>query len=119
MELKDLIKKQIDLDIRHGFPVSFDSDMEAYAQLSKDLIGLIGEIGEFSNAIKKINIKLDRPNEYELDIHATKGQLGEELADTLIYIIRLAAILEVDLEQQLTEKMTRNEHRYANLQKQK
>ena len=115
MKLEDIIRKQIEMDINHGFPVSFDSEEEAYAQLSKDLIGLFGEIGEFANIVKKINIKLDRPKEYDLDIISAKEQLGEELADTFIYAIRLAAILEIDLEKQLTDKIKRNESRYAKL----
>ncbi|MCE9683558.1 MazG nucleotide pyrophosphohydrolase domain-containing protein [Halomonas alkalisoli] len=117
MELKEIINKQVAMDISHGFSVSFNSEAEAYSQLSKDLVGLLGEIGEFANIVKKINIKLDRPKEYELDISLAKEQLGEELADTFIYIIRLAAILEIDLEKQLIAKMQRNESRYAQLRK--
>ncbi|EWH03859.1 MazG nucleotide pyrophosphohydrolase domain-containing protein [Halomonas sp. BC04] len=117
MDLKEIIDKQVAMDICHGFPVSFDSEAEAYAQLSKDLVGLLGEVGEFANIIKKINIKLDRPKEYELDISVAKEKLGEELADTFIYMIRLAAILEIDLEKQLIDKMQRNEARYAQLRK--
>ncbi len=118
MDLRTIIEKQIEMDARHGFPVSFDSEKETYAQLSKDLVGLLGEIGEFANIVKKLNIKLDRPRDYELDTASAKRQLGEELADTLIYIMRLAVILNVDLEEQLLKKMQRNELRYASLRKQ-
>lgn len=117
MELKKLIEQQIEMDNRHGFPVTFAKDSEAYTQLSKDLIGLLGEIGEFANIVKKINIKIDRPGEYELDISLARKQLGEELTDSLIYIIRIAAILEIDLENELINTMKNNESRYFQLRK--
>ncbi|MBU2542218.1 hypothetical protein KJ785_01495 [Patescibacteria group bacterium] len=37
--------------------------------------------------------------------------LGEELADVVIYILGLAEILNIDLEQELKNKMDKNEKR--------
>jgi hypothetical protein len=59
MDLAALVKIQITADEKRGFPVRFGGDRERVIQLMKDLVGLFGEIGEFSNLIKKIEIKLD------------------------------------------------------------
>lgn len=105
------------MDKLHGFPVRFTDRDGQYLQLTKDLVGLFGEIGEFSNIVKKINIKLERPNEYELDVEAAENLLREELVDTLIYVIRIGAILDIDLQAEVLKKIKRNEARYARLRK--
>lgn len=115
MNLQEMAQMQITMDERHGFPVHFTTEQEKYQQLTKDLVGLFGEIGEFSNIVKKINIKIDRPDEYQLDIPGAEIRLKEELVDSLIYIIRIGAILGVDLQSQVLEKMNLNESRYAQL----
>lgn len=112
MDLNQLAAKQIEMDERHGFPVEFASTKIKYEQLTKDLVGLFGEIGEFSNVLKKINIKLDHPG-YALDTTSAELSLREELVDSMIYIIRIGAILEMDLEQEILKKMKFNEARYA------
>lgn len=117
MDLKQLSEAQIRLDQQHGFPVAFPSLREKYEQLTKDLVGLFGEIGEFANIVKKINIKLDRPEEYELEIHDAEALLREELVDSLIYIIRVGAILGIDLQGEILRKMQLNESRYAQLRR--
>jgi len=37
--------------------------------------------------------------------------LGEELADTAIYLLGLAEMLDINLEQEILNKMNKNEHR--------
>lgn len=117
MDLKQISEMQVKLDQLHGFPVTFPGQREKYAQLTKDLVGLFGEIGEFSNIVKKVNIKLDRPLEYELNVSDSEELLREELVDSLIYIIRIGAILGVDLENDILKKMQLNESRYAQLRR--
>ena len=117
MDLKQISDLQIRMDELHGFPVTFASKREKYDQLSKDLIGLFGEIGEFANIVKKINIKLDRPQDYELEVLEAEGLLREELVDSLIYIIRISAILGVELQSELLKKMKLNESRYEQLRR--
>jgi NTP pyrophosphatase (non-canonical NTP hydrolase) len=117
MDLKQLSEAQILMDERHGFPVKFSNPRAKYEQLTKDLVGLFGEIGEFANVVKKINIKLERPTEYELNVDTAEASLREELVDSLIYVIRMAAILEIDIEAEMLKKMTVNESRYAQLRR--
>jgi NTP pyrophosphatase (non-canonical NTP hydrolase) len=117
MELNQIVNLQIEMDEQHGFPVKFESDTEKYSQLTKDLVGLFGEVGEFSNVLKKINIKIDHPDQYELSLSAAEAALTEELVDSLIYIIRIGAILGIDLQMALMDKMKKNSVRYERLQK--
>lgn len=115
MDLNQIVTSQIAMDELHGFPVSFDSQQEKYRQLTKDLVGCFGEIGELANLVKKVNIKLDHPSEYVLSVSDVETQMREELVDSLIYIIRLGAILGVDLESELLKKMQLNADRYERL----
>src|SRR6266853_1570037 len=104
---------QVKSDEVNGFPVKFSGLNERYDQLTKDLVGLIGEVGEFANIVKKINIKLARPDEYELDFGAAEGSLREELVDSLLYVFRISAMLEFDLEEAVLKKIRLNSTRYA------
>lgn len=54
MDLKQISDMQLSMDERHGFPVKFDNASDMYAQLTRDLVGLFGEIGEFANIVKKV-----------------------------------------------------------------
>ncbi len=112
MDLASLSKIQILADEKRGFPVKFASDRDKYAQIISDLVGLFGEIGEFSNIVKKIGIKLNRPEYNGPSLEEGRDLLREELVDTLIYVIRLAAILDTDLEAELIRKLEINEARY-------
>lgn len=115
MDMNELLKRQLEMDELHGFPVNFSNDKDKYDQLTKDLVGLFGEIGEFSNIVKKINIKLEDSKNYELNIPASEECLQDELVDCFIYIMRLAAILRVDLESKTLMKINRNAVRYSHI----
>lgn len=115
MDLKKIAEMQVKMDELRGFPVQFATTHEKYQQLTKDLVGLFGEIGEFSNIVKKINIKLDHPEDYALEVEEAENLLREELVDSFIYIIRIGAILGIDLQAETLDKMHRNESRYAQL----
>lgn len=115
MDINELVQLQIQMDESHGFPVSFKDVEGKYNQLTKDLVGLFGEIGEFSNIVKKINIHLIHRNDYHLSIEKSEQLLKEELTDCLIYLLRLSAILEMNLEKELFETMRKNSIKYGNL----
>ena len=46
-----------------------------------------------------------------------KGDVGEELADVMIYLLGLASILNVDLEKEVNQKLDKNEKRDYTIQK--
>jgi NTP pyrophosphatase (non-canonical NTP hydrolase) len=116
MDLATLMKVQIATDEKRGFPVKFSADRERVTQLMKDLVGLFGELGEFANLLKKVEIKLDHPTYYGASFTESQDQLREEVVDSLIYLMRLAAILETDLESELLKKMQINQERYRSLE---
>lgn len=108
--------RQVAMDEAHGFPVKFANTADKYRQLTKDLVGLFGEIGEFSNIVKKINISLDHPSEYQVSMDDAEERLRSELVDCLIYVLRIGAILNVDLQAELLRTMKKNVIRYEKLQ---
>lgn len=113
MTLKELMGLCKSLDERHGFPVEFEKQKEKYDQITKDLVGLFGEIGEFSNIIKKINLKIEKDDKYELDMTRAEENLKEEVADFAIYLIRIANILDIDLTLEINKKIEKNKIRYG------
>ncbi len=113
MNLKELMELCKNLDEKHGFPVVFADQALKYNQVTKDLVGLFGEIGEFSNIIKKINLKIEKHDRYALDLPAAEHNLKEEIADSMIYLIRIANILEIDLTLEVNKKIEKNKIRYG------
>ena len=47
MDLSALVAAQSSADRRRGFKLDFETDADRIAQLEQDIVGLIGEIGEF------------------------------------------------------------------------
>jgi NTP pyrophosphatase (non-canonical NTP hydrolase) len=115
MNLQLLIKKQIDADQRRGFPVTFDTDAERNDQLMRDLVGLVGEVGEFADLLKKVGLVFSTPGYNGPSLTEATPQLRSELADVAIYLFRLSTILGGDLEQDLLKKMKINDDRYRYL----
>jgi NTP pyrophosphatase (non-canonical NTP hydrolase) len=116
MELKALVEKQIDADQRRGFPLAFASEADRHVQLAQDLVGLLGEIGEFANLVKKARLRLDHPKYDGPTLDEASGRLREELSDALIYIIRLSVIVGGDLERDVLSTMAHNDNRYRSLE---
>ncbi len=72
------------------------------------IVCLIGELGEFSNLLKKV-VRGD------VCLADVKGDLDEELADTFIYLIKIANQFNVDLENEFIKKLSKNELRFKEL----
>jgi NTP pyrophosphatase (non-canonical NTP hydrolase) len=110
----DLIKKQVEFDLAHGFCLDFESNKDRYNQISRDLIGIFGEIGEFANLVKKINLQMDYKNGMSVEeLGKEETALQEELVDTFIYLIRLSKLVKVDLEKAFLAKVESNARKYA------
>lgn len=54
-----------------------------------------------------------RPDEIEKYLKSNKNDIGEELADTLYWVLLMAHDLDIDLEQIFAKKMTKNEAKYS------
>ncbi len=115
--LASLARRQIDADRMHGFPVDFTDDAARCGQISRDLVGLMGEIGEFANLVKKVELTIARPGYAGADLSAAEPKLRLELADVQIYLLRLAHLIRADLAGAVLEKMQLNDERYSYLRK--
>jgi NTP pyrophosphatase (non-canonical NTP hydrolase) len=116
MELSGLINRQIERDRRRGFRVDFTTDDERIDQLMRDLVGLVGEVGEFANLLKKIDLGRITPGYKAPSLNEGRDALREELADVAIYLLRLSTVMGVDLEEAILEKIQVNDQRYSNLE---
>ncbi len=117
MELSEIVSKQIEADKKRGFPVDFTSDIAREKQLTRDTVGLMGEVGEFANLLKKISLTLTTKGYEGPSLDKSSADLREELADAMIYIIRLSVILGGNLEQDVLAKMEKNVARYRTLER--
>ena len=115
MDINDIIRKQKKFDEAHDWNLDDDKASSIVNQINKDLIGLYGEIGEFSNLIKKLNLELGRKidaEEFENVFHSHRSHLEEELIDSFIYLIRIATHLEMDISEKYLYKLNKNRKRF-------
>lgn len=115
MEIGELVAKQIAADTARGFRVDYSSEKERQRQIEKDLVGLLGEIGEFANLTKKVGLGLEHKDYSGPNFDQAIPPLREELADATIYIIRLFSLLGADMESEILRKMAINNERYSRL----
>lgn len=114
MELGQLIDRQISADHRRGFTIELSSDRDRHDQLMRDLVGLMGEVGEFANLLKKVGLAQSVLGYDGPGLNESAPRLREELVDAVIYIF-LSSLLGGDLEADLLAKMRTNDERYARL----
>jgi NTP pyrophosphatase (non-canonical NTP hydrolase) len=114
MELNELLEIQKKFDSEHGWTLNNPNALELIEAINKDLIGLFGEIGEFSNIVKKINLKIYKVEINEIDhiISNYKEALSEELIDSLIYLLRIVTHLNLDVTKAYLCKLEENRERY-------
>lgn len=117
MELSTLIARQIEADRRRGFRIDFPDVPGRLTQIEQDLVGLVGEVGEFANLLKKIRLSVSHPGYSGPAFDEASNLLREELADALIYLMRLSVLVAGDLEGDLLKKMKINDSRYGSLEK--
>jgi len=106
--LRELAQMQHAFDQRHssrGRLWSQEIDKENLPVLLELTVALAGEVGEFANLTKKL-VRGD------LELEAARPDLGAELADVFIYIVKLAEQLELDLEAEFRAKLAINENRF-------
>jgi dCTP diphosphatase len=86
-----------------------ERDWERFHDPKSLLLALVGEVGELSELFQWL------PAESALSAAAEeplRTRVGEELADVLLYLVRLADVLSVDLRVAADEKMKRNARKY-------
>jgi len=114
MSIKKISDEQHTFDKKHGWTVNTERTNEVVEAINEDLIGLVGELGEFSNLIKKINFskKNNSKTDFESTFKETKSLLAEELIDSLIYLMRISNHLDLDIEKEYEKKLEYNKERY-------
>jgi NTP pyrophosphatase (non-canonical NTP hydrolase) len=117
MQIRELIALQIEADDRRGFPVKFAVEPERVDQLMRDLVGLVGEVGEFADLLKKVGLTHSTPGYEGPSLTDAAPRLRSELADIAIYLFRLSTILDGDLENDILQKMKINQDRYSYLER--
>ena len=104
--LQVLSKKQLGLRDLQAFHNGLDEEKHFDRDVFRNVAYLSAEIGELVSAIRVLR-KVENPTD-EAD---ARVQVGEELADCLAYIVKLANYLEVDLHAAYVNKMRRNTNR--------
>jgi len=84
-------------------------DWGRFHDLKSLTLALVGEVGELAELVQWLPITqaLDSPADEQL-----RDRLGEELADVLLYLVRLAEVAGVDLGAAATAKLAANEARF-------
>ncbi len=110
MEIKELVKLQKDFDLNHYVNKPFFSEINEtnLYELEHLIVCLVGELGEFSNILKKV-IRGD------LNFHEAKTLLNEEYIDVFIYLIKISSQFNIDIEAEYLKKMEKNSLRFNRL----
>ena len=110
MEIKDLVQIQKDFDLTHYVKKSFYTEINEsnLYELEHLIVCLIGELGEFSNILKKV-IRGD------LNYSEAKPLLNEEYIDVFIYLIKISSQFNIDIEAEYLKKMEKNSLRFNRL----
>jgi len=87
-----------------------ERDWEQFHTVKNLILALVGEAGELAAVVQWLE-NVDR--EYLANNYAIKVSLEDELADVLIYLLRIADVADVNLEQAVKNKMAKNSVRYT------
>lgn len=109
MDLKDICRLQSEFDAAHKSREPWNAPITAdnLQLLEHLLVCLVGEVGECANLVKKV-VRGD------LSYAAARQNLGGELADTFIYLIKICSQSGVDLEREFLERLEHNRKRFKN-----
>ncbi len=117
MNLQELIRIQREFDSQHGWTPDRENKNEVLSFLTKDLVGLFGEVGEFANLVKKIELVAHDEHALGKAFQDLRPSLEEELVDSLIYLLRFASHLNVDLEAGYQRKLEVNRRRFREFER--
>ncbi len=84
-----------------------ERDWEQFHSPKNLVMALAGEVGELMEIFQWLT-----PDESVRVMTDAAGKVREEMADVLAYLLRLADVLDVDLEAALAEKMVKNAMKY-------
>lgn len=117
MEIRELLEIQRRFDREHGWGTEKTELEERLKAMEKDLIGLLGEVGEVANCLKKVRLYVDAGRDAQKVYDNEAPHLREELIDAFIYLVRLLDLTETDLEKEYLAKLANNRERYSEFEK--
>ena len=85
-----------------------DRDWDQFHSIRNLILALVGEVGELAEIVQWVSDdKVD-----ELLKSGGRERLAQELADVLIYLVRVADKSGVDLANAVSEKLAENDEKY-------
>lgn len=112
MDLQTLLNMQRDFDQRHGWSLDTVPPHRRLDVFEQEIIGLMGEVGELANLVKKARLDVDRfATASEAFEQITLG-MREELVDIFIYLLRLFQLTETDIATEYGKKLKINIGRF-------
>jgi dCTP diphosphatase len=100
----------LDLELLRQQVAAFaqDRDWDQFHSVRNLILALVGEVGELSEIVQWVSDdKID-----ELLKSGGRERLAQELADVLIYLVRVADKSGVDLANAVSEKLAENDAKY-------
>lgn len=86
-----------------------DRDWEQFHSPKNLVMALSAEVGELTEIFQWMTEQQSRTAAQD---PTTAGAVREELADVMLYLVRLASVLGVDLDGAVREKLRRNAEKY-------
>jgi NTP pyrophosphatase (non-canonical NTP hydrolase) len=117
MEIKELLEMQRKFDHEHGWGTEKSDPEDRLKAMEQDIIGLMGEVGEAANCLKKVRLHVDAGRDAQKVYEREVPHFREEIIDAFIYLIRLVDIAETDLEKEYLTKLDNNRERYSEFEK--
>ncbi|WP_156473651.1 nucleoside triphosphate pyrophosphohydrolase family protein [Neptuniibacter marinus] len=117
MNIDELLKTQKEFDSKHGWSSDAKNNAELINIASSDIVGLIGEIGEFSNLVKKAALIKNDQESLDSFILSHKAEMNEELIDSFIYMLRLFNLFKVDIGKEYQKKYNFNDRKFKSFEK--
>ncbi len=86
-----------------------ERDWEQFHDPKSLILALVGEVGELAELFQWL--PADKAKALAVD-EPLRTRVGEELSDVLLYLVRLADILDIDLRQAADHKMNASEKKF-------
>lgn len=112
MTILELATMQKEFDSHYAGKFDWDKGVSNndISMLAFSALALSGEVGEAANLVKKI-----WRGDFSLD--EKKSDLKEEMSDILSYLLKIAYLLNIDLEDAYLSKMKINKERFVGYEK--
>ncbi len=114
--LKEIVDIQRRFDEGHGFSNSNKYSKESITGVA---LALFGECGELANIIKKYIRSVEAGGKDTISERGRRymEEAREELADIFSFILKMAMVLDADLEEEYFKKLEKNKKKFKDFEK--